>query len=163
MSLLPFLDSIVILGARERYQALDPSQKTLDGRGLRRKTLRDLIACGNFPALFLEDADLADPAMEDMPSPLQLTLRDLRLDTAGVFHSFSGKRDYPAVFLKPKKAGKTPVSNVPGVVYKAKRRMWRVKANNAMESQALIQLKNNYCTKKLCLQCAIGNHLLKES
>ena len=39
----------------------------------------------------------------------------------------------------------------------------KVKANNAMESQALIQLKNNYCTKKQCLQCAIGNRLLKES
>jgi hypothetical protein len=37
-----------------------------------------------------------------------------------------------------------------------------IKAKNAMESQALIQLKNNYCTKKRCLQCAIGNSLLKK-
>ncbi len=32
---------------------------------------------------------------------------------------------------------------------------------NAFDSQALIQLKNEYCNKKLCLQCAIGNTLLK--
>ena len=37
-----------------------------------------------------------------------------------------------------------------------------IKAKNAMESQALIQLKNNYCTKKRCLQCAIGNSLLRK-
>jgi hypothetical protein len=34
---------------------------------------------------------------------------------------------------------------------------------NAFDSQALIQLKNEYCNKKLCLQCAIGNSLLKRS
>ena len=37
-----------------------------------------------------------------------------------------------------------------------------IKAKNALESQALIQLKNNYCTKKRCLQCAIGNSLLRK-
>ncbi|MDQ6890083.1 MAG: DUF2851 family protein [Bacteroidota bacterium] len=34
---------------------------------------------------------------------------------------------------------------------------------NAFDSQALIQLKNEYCNKKRCLQCAIGNSLLKRS
>ncbi len=34
---------------------------------------------------------------------------------------------------------------------------------NAFDSQALIQLKNEYCNKKLCLHCAIGNVLLKRS
>lgn len=34
-------------------------------------------------------------------------------------------------------------------------------AKNALESQALLELKNNYCTKKRCLQCAIGNKILK--
>jgi hypothetical protein len=37
-----------------------------------------------------------------------------------------------------------------------------IKAKNAMESQALLELKNNYCTKKRCLQCAIGNSLLRK-
>ncbi|MEO8823617.1 MAG: DUF2851 family protein [Ginsengibacter sp.] len=33
---------------------------------------------------------------------------------------------------------------------------------NAFESQALIQLKNHYCDNTLCLECAIGNSLLKK-
>ena len=32
---------------------------------------------------------------------------------------------------------------------------------NAYDSQALIELKNEYCSKKKCLECAIGNALLK--
>ena len=32
---------------------------------------------------------------------------------------------------------------------------------SAYESQALIQLKNNYCNKVRCLECAIGNKILK--
>lgn len=38
----------------------------------------------------------------------------------------------------------------------------KIKANNAFESQALLELKNNYCAKKCCLQCAIGNSLLRK-
>ncbi|MEP6927842.1 MAG: DUF2851 family protein [Ginsengibacter sp.] len=34
---------------------------------------------------------------------------------------------------------------------------------SALDSQALIQLKNEYCDNKLCLHCAIGNSLLKRS
>ncbi|KAA9038432.1 DUF2851 family protein [Ginsengibacter hankyongi] len=34
---------------------------------------------------------------------------------------------------------------------------------NALDSQALIQLKNEYCNKKLCPHCAIGNTLLKRN
>jgi hypothetical protein len=37
----------------------------------------------------------------------------------------------------------------------------KFKGNNAFETQALLQLKNNYCNKKLCLQCAIGKEILK--
>lgn len=37
----------------------------------------------------------------------------------------------------------------------------KINPKNAMESQALLELKNNYCTKKRCLQCAIGNNLLR--
>jgi len=33
-------------------------------------------------------------------------------------------------------------------------------SNNAMNSQALIQLKSNYCDKNNCLQCAVGNDIL---
>ena len=38
----------------------------------------------------------------------------------------------------------------------------KVVAENAFDSQALLELKNNYCAQKHCLQCAIGNSLLKE-
>ena len=34
---------------------------------------------------------------------------------------------------------------------------------NAFDSQALIQLKNEYCNKKFCLRCSIGNALLKRN
>jgi hypothetical protein len=39
----------------------------------------------------------------------------------------------------------------------------KVTAKNAYESQALLELKNNYCAKKRCLQCAIGSKLLKSN
>jgi len=36
-----------------------------------------------------------------------------------------------------------------------------VKIKTAFESQALLELKNNYCNFKKCLQCGIGNKILK--
>jgi len=36
-------------------------------------------------------------------------------------------------------------------------------AKNSLESQALLQLKNDYCSKNKCLQCAVGNTLLKSN
>lgn len=38
-----------------------------------------------------------------------------------------------------------------------------VVVNDALDSQALIQLKRSYCETKKCLLCAIGIHLLKHS
>lgn len=38
----------------------------------------------------------------------------------------------------------------------------QIKAKNAFESQTLLELKNNYCAEKRCLQCAIGSKLLKK-
>ncbi|MCL2511955.1 MAG: DUF2851 family protein [Bacteroidales bacterium] len=38
-----------------------------------------------------------------------------------------------------------------------------IKAANAMESQALIHLKQNYCVAKKCLQCRIGDYLLRST
>jgi len=34
-------------------------------------------------------------------------------------------------------------------------------AKNALDSQALIELKTNYCSQKKCLNCSIGNNLIK--
>jgi Protein of unknown function (DUF2851) len=36
-----------------------------------------------------------------------------------------------------------------------------VQNKNAFDSQALIQLKNEYCNKKRCLDCSVGNKLLR--
>lgn len=38
-----------------------------------------------------------------------------------------------------------------------------LKAKNAFETQALLQLKNEYCNKNKCLDCAIGMELLKNN
>jgi len=40
-------------------------------------------------------------------------------------------------------------------------KLLKINTTNAFETQALLQLKNNYCAKQKCLQCAIGNYLLK--
>lgn len=38
-----------------------------------------------------------------------------------------------------------------------------IKNKNAFDSQALIELKNEYCNKKRCLECGVGNAILKSS
>ncbi|MDT8413677.1 MAG: DUF2851 family protein [Vicingaceae bacterium] len=38
-----------------------------------------------------------------------------------------------------------------------------IEPTNAAKTQALIELKNNYCTPKKCLSCYVGNRLLSES
>ena len=38
-----------------------------------------------------------------------------------------------------------------------------INPKNAFESQSLLQLKNEYCNKSRCLECAIGMDLLKKS
>ena len=36
-----------------------------------------------------------------------------------------------------------------------------ITSKNALESQALLELKNEFCSKNKCLNCAIGNNLLR--
>ena len=36
-----------------------------------------------------------------------------------------------------------------------------METNNAFETQSLLQLKNDYCSKQNCLKCAVGNELLR--
>jgi hypothetical protein len=38
---------------------------------------------------------------------------------------------------------------------------FEVSNKNALESQALIELKNNYCNLRRCLECSVGNAILK--
>ena len=45
-------------------------------------------------------------------------------------------------------------------------RRWQeagVSPSNAAESQALLQLTNNYCSQRRCLECRIGYQLLKHT
>ena len=37
-----------------------------------------------------------------------------------------------------------------------------VKTSNAMQTQSLLELKNNYCSQKKCLNCSIGNKILQQ-
>jgi hypothetical protein len=39
---------------------------------------------------------------------------------------------------------------------------FRIESRNLYESQALLELKKNYCDYKKCLNCAIGNYILKK-
>ncbi|MFZ1785733.1 MAG: DUF2851 family protein [Ferruginibacter sp.] len=39
----------------------------------------------------------------------------------------------------------------------------QIENNSAFDSQALIQLKNEYCHKKRCLDCSIGNKLIRNT
>ncbi|TVZ55707.1 uncharacterized protein DUF2851 [Lutibacter sp. Hel_I_33_5] len=39
----------------------------------------------------------------------------------------------------------------------------KIKSNNAFETQSLLELKNNYCNKKRCLDCVVGNSLLRSN
>ncbi|MFO7868803.1 MAG: DUF2851 family protein [Bacteroidales bacterium] len=38
-----------------------------------------------------------------------------------------------------------------------------IQCNNAFRSQALLELSNNYCTKRKCLQCAFGHKILNNT
>lgn len=40
-------------------------------------------------------------------------------------------------------------------------RLLGIESSNAFDSQALLQLKNEYCDRKRCLECAVGNKLLR--
>jgi len=51
------------------------------------------------------------------------------------------------------------ISKFEDILKKNNNTKYRIK--NAFESQAYLQLKTSYCNKNLCLQCAIGNTILK--
>lgn len=38
-----------------------------------------------------------------------------------------------------------------------------IENKNAFDSQVLIEMKNEYCNKKRCLECGVGNALLKQN
>jgi hypothetical protein len=42
-------------------------------------------------------------------------------------------------------------------------KLYEIENKSAFDSQALIHLTNNYCNKKLCLSCAVGNKVLMKN
>ncbi len=75
----------------------------------------------------------------------------------------------PLQFVYQKKAGKLKVENTLSLIRQIKSEKnsiitsfsnLKITAQNALESQALLQLKNRYCDKQKCLQCVIGQKLL---
>ena len=76
----------------------------------------------------------------------------------------------PLKFLYLKSLGKSDVSAALTIIANIKPEKnvviskfneLNIKTKTAFETQALLQLKNEYCNKQLCLNCAIGKELLK--
>jgi len=72
----------------------------------------------------------------------------------GIYHKDSSPADKALKWLEELPGEKNAITKA-----------WRnagVPAKYAYESQALLELKNQYCNNKLCLNCAIGNAILKQ-
>ena len=76
----------------------------------------------------------------------------------------------PLKFLYLKSLGKNDISSVLTIIANIKPEKneiiskfneLNIKSKTAFETQALLQLKNEYCSKQLCLSCAVGKELLK--
>ncbi|WP_372792893.1 DUF2851 family protein [Lutibacter sp.] len=76
----------------------------------------------------------------------------------------------PLKFMYLKSLGENDLSSVISIVEQIKPEKntiisnfneLKIKSNNAFKTQALLQLKNEYCNKQLCLECSIGKELLK--
>ncbi len=75
----------------------------------------------------------------------------------------------PIKFMYARSLGKNPEEEVLGLISMVPNEKnsivdkfmgLNMPVENAMHSQAIIQLKNAYCNQKACLKCAIGNYLL---
>lgn len=70
----------------------------------------------------------------------------------GMYHQKQSIKDKVLKWIEEVKAEKNTITN--------KFEALGIKNNHALDSQALIELKNQYCNHRRCLQCAIGNKLL---
>ena len=71
----------------------------------------------------------------------------------GLFNKEEDYKNKALVWLEEISAEKNNITNAYTLI--------GIENNNAFDSQALIQLKNEYCNKKRCLECAVGNRLFK--
>jgi len=76
----------------------------------------------------------------------------------------------PLKFMYLKSLGESNFSDVLAIIEQikpekntiiSKFNQLKIESRNSFRAQALLQLKNEYCNKQRCLQCAIGNELLK--
>jgi len=76
----------------------------------------------------------------------------------------------PMKFMYLKSMGKRDFSEVLAIIEQinpekntiiSKFNELKIESSNSLKSQALLQLKNEYCNKQRCLQCAIGITVLK--
>jgi len=76
----------------------------------------------------------------------------------------------PIKFMYLKSMGKSDFSGVLSIIEQihpekntiiSKFNELKIESPNSLKSQALLQLKNEYCNKQRCLQCAIGSAILK--
>jgi hypothetical protein len=75
------------------------------------------------------------------------------LFTYGHYHHENIYKDKALQWLEDIKAEKNSITN--GFT------MLQVENKTAFDSQALLELKNEYCNKKRCLDCSIGNKLIR--
>ena len=71
----------------------------------------------------------------------------------GLYHSDEALKEKALQWLTELSAEKNTITQ--------KWAFFNVSNNNAMESQSLIELKNNYCNQRRCLECAVKNAVLK--
>ncbi len=73
----------------------------------------------------------------------------------GHYHNESKLKDKALQWLEHTRPEKNSISN--GFM------ALKIGNKTAFDSQALIQLKNEYCNKKRCLDCSVGNKLIRET
>lgn len=71
----------------------------------------------------------------------------------GHYHHENAYKDKALHWLEHIKAEKNSITNGFEIL--------QVENKNAFDSQALIQLRNEYCNKKRCLDCSVGNKLIR--
>ena len=73
----------------------------------------------------------------------------------GIYHNDQQYKDKALAWLLCLKPEKNNITDT--------WKQFEVISENALDSQALIELKNNYCDEKRCLECAVGNKLLRNA
>ena len=91
---------------------------------------------------------------EQMINNIVINTVSVMLFAYGLYHNESSYKDKALQWLEDIAAEKNNITR--GFI------QLDADCKTAFDSQALVQLKNNYCNKKRCLECAIGNKLLKE-